>query len=315
MFGDDETNGIDLHIPPHVIEKHLGKCLGTGGFGAVYEGKYKGKPVAVKKLPSFVRLSSGEEQNGQAAYEALIREIKLASKFDCQRLVKVFGACTDDKNKCCLVMELMRGGNLYQRIHDRNRRRLTYIEILQLIHDIAEGLAYLHPFVIHRDMKPQNILLDDEGRAKIADFGISKVKDPAKSYLTQMTAENGTPMYMSPEQMNGGKVDEKVDVYALGCIVNEMYTRRQPWKDSNHFFQIILKVAVNGDRPWVDPDTPEPLKRLIKKCWHQDPHQRPSCAEIMRRTDILIQEELMRWETIGMSQALPNGSKKAVVQV
>lgn len=314
MFGDDETNGIDLHIPPAVIEKHLGKCLGTGGFGAVYEGKYKGKPVAVKKLPSFVRLSSGDEQNGQAAYEALIREIKLASKFDCERLVKVFGACTDDKNKCCLVMELMRGGNLYQRIHDRNRRRLTYIEILQLIHDIAEGLAYLHPFVIHRDLKPQNILLDDEGRAKIADFGISKVKDPAKSYLTQMTAENGTPMYMSPEQMNGGKVDEKVDVYALGCILNEMYTRRQPWKDSNHFFQIILKVAVNGDRPWVDPDTPEPLKRLIKKCWHQDPHQRPSCAEIMRRTDILIQEELMRWETIGMSQAIQS-SKKAIVHV
>jgi serine/threonine protein kinase len=88
----------------------------------------------------------------------------------------------------------------------------------------------------------------------------------------------------------------QVDVYALGCILNEAYTRRQPWKDSNHFFQIILKVAINGERPWMDPDCPEPLKRLIVKCWHQDPHQRPSCADIMRRTDILIQEELMKWE-------------------
>lgn len=297
MIGDDVAASIDLHVPASVIEKYLGKSLGTGGFGAVYQGKYKGMDVAVKKLPPFVKLASGQDA-GQAAYEALIREIKLASKFDCDRLVKVYGACTDDKNKCCLIMELMTGGNLYQRIHDRNRRRITYIEILQIVNDIAEGLAYLHPFVIHRDLKPQNILLDKDGRAKIADFGISKVKDPSKTYLTQMTAENGTPMYMSPEQMNGGKVDEKVDVYALGCIMNEMWTRRQPWKNTNHFFQIILKVAVNGDRPWVDPETPEPLKRLIKKCWHQDPHQRPSCAEILRRTDILIREELDKWDSL-----------------
>ncbi len=302
MMGDEVAANIDLHVPASSIEKHLGKCLGTGGFGAVYKGKYKGMDVAVKKLPSFVKLSSGQDDGGQAAYEALIREIKLASKFDCDRLVKVYGACTDDKNKCCLIMELMNGGNLYQRIHDRNRRRITYIEILQIVNDIAEGLAYLHPFVIHRDLKPQNILMDEEGRAKIADFGISKVKDPSKSYLTQMTAENGTPMYMSPEQMNGGKVDEKVDVYALGCIMNEMWTRRQPWKNTNHFFQIILKVAVNGDRPWMDPETPEPLKRLIKKCWHQDPHQRPSCAEILRRTDILIREELEKWDTLRTSE-------------
>jgi hypothetical protein len=295
--GLDPAPDVDLHVSWSEVERHIGKCLGTGGFGAVYEAIWKSKKVAVKKLPPFVSMDDVTgENNAEAAYQALIREIKLASKFQCERLVKVYGACTDDKAKCCLIMELMKGGNLSQRIHDRNRRRLSYIEILQLAHDIAEGLAYLHPSVIHRDLKPQNILLDEEGRAKIADFGISRVKDPAKSYLTQMTAENGTPMYMSPEQMNGGKVDEKVDVYALGCILNEAYTRRQPWKDSNHFFQIILKVAINGERPWMDPDCPEPLKRLIVKCWHQDPHQRPSCADIMRRTDILIQEELMKWE-------------------
>lgn len=73
----------------------------------------------------------------------------------------------------------------------------------------------------------------------------------------------------APEQMNGTRLDEKVDVYALGCILNEAWTRRQPWRDTSHFFQIILKVAINGERPWVDPDCPEPLKRLITKCWHQ----------------------------------------------
>jgi serine/threonine protein kinase len=98
--------------------------------------------------------------------------------------------------------------------------------------------------------------------------------------------------------MNGTRVDEKVDVYALGVILNEAWTRRQPWKDSAHFFQIILKVALNGERPWMDPECPEPLRRLITKCWHQDPRQRPSCADVMRLTDLLMQDELRKFEEL-----------------
>lgn len=277
------------------LEGKLGRCLGTGGFGSVFEARWRGKEVAVKMLPPLALTDGGD---GGAAYEALLREIRLASNFDCERLVKVYGACTRDKNKCCLIMELIRGGSLFHRIYDRNKRRLGYLEILQLAHDIAEGLAYLHPTVVHRDLKPQNVLIDDEGRAKLADFGISRVKDPTKSYFTQVTSDNGTPCYMAPEMMNGTRIDEKVDVYALGCILNEAWTRRQPWRESSHFFQIVLRVAVNGERPWMDPDCPEGLRRLITKCWHQDPRQRPSCADVMRLTDLLIQEELHRWEPL-----------------
>ena len=85
---------------------------------------------------------------------------------------------------------------------------LSTVTVFQLARDVAEGLAYLHPSVIHRDLKPGNILLDEDGRAKIADFGISRVKDPSKTYLTTNN-DNGTPMYMAPEQFNGTRVDEK----------------------------------------------------------------------------------------------------------
>ncbi|EFN52665.1 hypothetical protein CHLNCDRAFT_138610 [Chlorella variabilis] len=292
--------GVDLNVDYATeVAPFLGRCLGTGGFGSVYEATWRGRRVAVKKLPLF----GPDQPCSEGMYAAMLREIELASKFSSDRLVQVYGACTADREHVCLIMELMEGGSLHQRIYDRCKRRMGYLEILQLAHDMAAGLAYLHPSVVHRDLKPQNVLLDGEGRAKLADFGISRVKDPTKSYLSQVTNDNGTPMYMAPEQFNGSRVDEKVDVYALGVILNECYTRRQPWRDSQHFFQIILKVAINGERPWVDPDCPEPLRRLITKCWHQDPHMRPSCAEIMRLAAFMIQARRRHWGFGGCMRA------------
>ena len=269
-IGDDFVPSIDMHVPVKSIEKTLTKVIGVGGYGKVYKGKYRGEEVAVKKLPPS---NDDDEEQGasQSAYSALIKEIKLMSKFDSDRLVKVLGACTDDRDKCCLIMELMRGGDLSKKIHDPRRRRLSYIHILQITQDIAEGLAYLHPLVAHRDLKPGNILLDETGRAKIGDFGISKIKQVDKTFLSDTVAFNGTIMYMAPEQLNGGKLDEKVDVYSLGCIINEMWTRQYPWPNDEPrlMFQILRMVSMESKRPWMDPDTPGQLKRLITKCWAQ----------------------------------------------
>eukprot|EP00884_Botryococcus_braunii_P016796 jgi/Botrbrau1/37/Bobra.0022s0032.1 len=285
-------------MPPHPlhldvnfdseIRPFLGRCLGTGGFGSVYEATWRGRPVAVKMLPN---MGNGELE----AFNALVREVDLSSKFDSNRLVKVYGACLKDPSSACIVMELLKE-NLHQRIYDRSRPRMKPLEVLQVAHDIAEGLAYLHPSVIHRDLKPSNILLDTTGRAKLADFGISRIKDPSKTYLTT-TNDNGTPMYMAPEQFNGGHVDEKVDVYSWACIVNECLTRRPPWEDLN-FFQIIVAVAIRGQRPALDIAAPDAVRRMISRCWAPDPRFRPSTPEILRLTELWIQQAargLLKW--------------------
>lgn len=135
----------------------------------------------------------------------------------------------------------------------------------------------------------QNVLLDRAGRAKIADFGISRLKDPYKSYLS-VTQQGGTPNYMAPELFNGTRVDEKCDVYSLGCILYEAATRRVPFAElargdnpAMGLYQIILAVAINAQRPPLPEELPHRLRELISSCWRQDPRSRPSCGEVRMR--------------------------------
>lgn len=271
------------------IEPFLGQLLGRGGYGSVYEAEWRGQKVAVKLL-------SVDTQ--QDVYEAFMKEVELSSRFrHCDRVVRLLGASFSDRLHVGLIMELVEGGNLAERIYAPNKRRLDYLEILQIGYDIACGLAYLHPCVIHRDLKPQNVLLDRHGRAKIADFGISRFKDPHRSYLS-VTHQGGTPNYMAPELFNGTRVDDKCDVYSLGCILYECVARKSPFsemashKSYNILYKIIVAVAINGLRPDIPDDCPPTLREIIQMCWMENPKERPGCAELAERFDRLIQDEV-----------------------
>ena len=106
----------------------------------------------------------------------------------------------------------------------------------------------------------------------------------------QTTKGNGTPSYMAPESFGSERISEKADVFSLGMILWECYTGEAPWKEVEIPFQVVMLVGVEKKRPTIPEDCPRQLSSLIQRCWDDDPHRRPSCAEVERRTRLLLHE-------------------------
>ena len=137
-----------------------------------------------------------------------------------------------------------------------------------------------------------NILLDSDATAMLIDFGVSRERDPKHSYFN--TKAGGTPAYMAPEMFTGDKFSEKVDVYALACILCECLSRQPPWSDNTNFGIIVYTVSVMDERPSIPDSCPQRLRRLISRCWDKDPRSRPSCYEITQKLNALVQQEQAR---------------------
>ena len=149
--------------------------------------------------------------------DSITAEILLLQNLRHPNVINFLGACLDPPNPC-LILEYAEGGSLHNMLHTCQKVP-QYGTLLQLAEDVAEGMAYCHsldPPIIHRDLKPQNILLRRDGRAQIADFGIARMRRTTFIQTAHMNA--GTVAYMSPEIMQGGKVDEKCDVYSFAMV-------------------------------------------------------------------------------------------------
>ena len=269
------TSYIDLS------ELELFETVGKGAFGVVFKGVWRGQDVAVKVLS----LAFSEEA---AHVKSFKKEVDVLQRLDHPHIVKLMGASLAPPD-VCIVEELMPNGSLHDALH-RRRWKPAYQEILTIVHDVSSALAYLHPRIVHCDLKPQNVLLTLEDRAKVADFGIAKIK--RGTYIHGTTANvNGTPGYMAPELFSSGKVTEKCDVFSIGVLIWVCYTGKEPWGDFAFPMQVVMAVAVERRRPEVPQDMPPPLVSLLRRCWQEEPHRRPSCAELQKQTLLLIEEE------------------------
>ncbi len=210
-------------LAPHFPHLEILELLGKGGMGAVYKARQPSldRLVAVKVLPP--------EVGADASFsERFSREARALAKLNHQNIVAVydFGRAND---LYYFIMEYVDGATLRQLV---DTGELQPTEALSILPQICDALQFAHDEgIVHRDIKPDNILLDSKGRVKVADFGLAKLLDraPADASLTGTNQVLGTPHYMAPEQMQGSHdVDHRADIYSLGVVFYEMLTGQLP---------------------------------------------------------------------------------------
>jgi len=245
--------------------------LGRGAMGVVYKARDPkiDRFVAVKTIS----LSSQNPEEAREYRERFFYEAQAAGRLLHPGIVTIFDTGEDPEGHIAyIVMEYIAGQSL-DRMLSEETNKLEFDTALRLTEELAEALDHAHgQGVVHRDMKPANILVTPEGHAKIADFGIAKMN---LAYMTLPGRAVGTPAYMSPEQLEGEPVDRRSDLFSLGAILYRMVTGYGPFQGSSTA-SVCFKVA-NRDplrATALNPDLPAELDAVIARAMAKDPAQR-----------------------------------------
>ncbi|RDX97671.1 Rust resistance kinase Lr10, partial [Mucuna pruriens] len=273
--------------------------LGQGGFGSVYKGKLR------SRLDVAIKLLNKSKANGQE----FISEVATIGRIHHMNVVRLIGYCVEGKKRA-LVYEYMPNSSLDKYIFSKEGSvHLSYEKIYEISLGVAHGIAYLHQGcdvrILHFDIKPHNILLDDSFVPKISDFGLAKLY-PVNDSIVTLTDARGTLGYMAPELFykNVGGVSYKADIYSFGMLLMEMASRRKnsnPHAEhsSQHYFPLWIYDQFKEEKDIDMEDVSEEDKILIKKmfivalwCIQLKPSDRPSMDKVVEmlegKTEILI---------------------------
>jgi serine/threonine protein kinase len=261
-----------------LIGKELGlyrilEFIGAGGMSTVFRAYHAAldRYVAVKVLPEQISMDEELRQRFQ-------QEVRVIARLEHPHILPVhdYG---QDRDRLYLVMRYVGSGTLGDRLA---HGRMELGQISRVMHQVGSALAYAHRNgVVHRDIKPNNVLIDEQGNCYLSDFGLARVM-AVSIRLTASGVGMGTPAYMSPEQGSGQPVDVRSDVYSLGIMLYEMATGQVPYQ-ANTAMAVMLKHITDSLPPpsTINPDISPELERVIVKALAKDPNDRYQSVDDM----------------------------------
>ncbi|HVR98429.1 MAG TPA: serine/threonine-protein kinase [Thermoanaerobaculia bacterium] len=283
--------------------------LGKGAMGIVYLARDPliGRLVALKTFRIGYSLRDHEMEQFRARF---IREAQSAGILSHPNIVTIHDVAEEAGDGLSFIaMEYVRGTNLKHVL--QSDQPLPLSRIAEIVGQIADALDYAHSHgVIHRDVKPANIIITDDHRVKITDFGIARLNS---SNLTQEGQLLGTPNYMAPEQVQGREVDHRADLFALGVVLYEMLTRHKPFQGEN-LTVVSHRIVYDHFTPPRDyvKNLPPPIERVLTRALEKDPNRRyqraRELAEDLRRAAVSEgrSEDLNETQSLSATVVLPS---------
>ena len=282
------------------------EAIGSGGMGEVYRARDTrlGRNVAIKVLP----VAAAADVERRTRFE---REAKAVAALSHPNIVTIH-AVEEAEGIPFFAMEYVEGTTLGQMIPAHG---LPLAELLRIAIPLTDAVGAAHQRgILHRDIKPANVMITAEGRVKVLDFGLAKLKEAAALQAqagTQATMEAtgeerilGTVAYMSPEQAEGKAVDERSDVFSLGVVLYEMATGQRPFKGDT---SVSVISAILKDTPGsvtdLRPDLPRDLVRILKRALNKDPEHRYQSAKDLRNDLETLKEDLDSGEIVRTTAA------------
>jgi serine/threonine protein kinase len=263
------------------------RILGAGAMGIVFQAEdvHLKRPVALKAMRSSMASKEADRKR-------FLREAQTVAALDHEHIVPIYQV-GEDRGVPFLAMKLLQGESLEDRL-SRCGGRLELAEALRIGQEMAEGLAAAHGAgLIHRDIKPANIWLEaGKDWVRIVDFGLARPADE-DVHLTQPGAIMGTPAYMAPEQAAAAALDQRCDLFSLGCVLYRMSTGKLPFKGKN-MIAVLTALATRVPKPpaVLDPSLPPAFSDLVMRLLSKKPEGRPRSAGVVVSALAAIRREL-----------------------